>query len=230
MIGLDGISARALSDVLDIRALRSEILEKTLDGLAAGVFLTAHDGRVLYMNATAERQIKLGNSIRIVNNRISPTDPDARAALSRAIDKASRGDSDTDPSEYSLAIPDIDGAGFVATLLPVYHGRRHDVVASFSASVAVFTKDPAEASLMPGEAFARLYGLTGGELRILVALAQGMGAKEAADMLGIGEPTVRTHLQRIFSKTETTRQADLLRLLQNATPPTNTRLHNFPAR
>ena len=51
---------------------------------------------------------------------------------------------------------------------------------------------------MPGEAFARLYGLTGGELRILVALAQGMGAKEAADMLGIGEPTVRTHLQRIF--------------------------------
>ena len=41
-------------------------------------------------------------------------------------------------------------------------------------------------------------------------------------MLGIGEPTVRTHLQRIFSKTDTLRQADLLRLLHNSTPPVRT--------
>ena len=38
-------------------------------------------------------------------------------------------------------------------------------------------------------------------------------------MLGISEPTVRSHLQHIFSKTDTSRQADLLRLLQNSTPP-----------
>jgi DNA-binding HTH domain-containing proteins len=38
-------------------------------------------------------------------------------------------------------------------------------------------------------------------------------------MLGISEPTVRTHLQNIFSKTGTSRQTDVLRLLQSATPP-----------
>ena len=210
----------AISDALDIRALRSEMLERTLDGLASGVYLTARDGRVVYMNAAAERQVKIGNSIRIVNSRVSPTDPATRAALSKAIDEAARDDIYKDIREHSLAIPDINGGpGYVATLLPVSHGQRRDIVAPFAASVAVFTKDPAEALLMPGEAFARLYGLTGGELRALLALAQGMGAKEAADMLGISEPTVRTHLQRIFSKTGTTRQADLLRLLQNAIPP-----------
>src|SRR3954452_13037630 len=47
---------------------------------------------------------------------------------------------------------------------------------------------PVEAPRMPGEAFARLYKLTGAELRVLLALAQGLGAMEAADMLGIGEP------------------------------------------
>ena len=72
---------------------------------------------------------------------------------------------------------------------------------------------------MPGEAFARLYKLTGAELRVLLALAQGLSAMEAADMLGIGEPTVRSHLQHIFSKTDTPRQTDLLRLLHNSTPP-----------
>ncbi len=209
----------AISDVLDIRALRSEMLEKTLDALVAGVFLTARDGRVVYMNATAERQMRTGTSMRIVNNRLHPIDPAARAALAKAIDEAARDDIELARSEYSLAIPATDGAGYVATLLPVDRGQRRGVVALFAASVAVFTQDPIRAPMMPGEAFARLYKLTGGELRVLLALAQGLGAKEAADMLGISEPTVRTHLQRMFSKTDTPRQADLLRLLQNSAPP-----------
>ena len=213
----------AISDVLDIRALRSEMLERTLDGLVAGVFLTARDGRVVYMNATAERQIKTGNSIRIVNNRIFPTDPGARAALSKAIDAASSDDFDMEMSEHSLAIPDVNGSGYVATLLPVDRGQRRGIVAPFAASVVVFTKDAVQAPLMPGEAFARLYGLTGSELRVLLALAEGLGGKEAADMLGISEPTVRTHLQRIFAKTDTTRQADLLLLLHNSAPPIQVR-------
>jgi DNA-binding CsgD family transcriptional regulator/PAS domain-containing protein len=210
----------AISDALDIRAVRSEMLERTLDGLVAGVFLAARDGRVVYMNAAAERQIRTGNSIRIVNNRISAADATTRAALSKAIDEAARDDIDKEMSQHSLAIPDVDGGiGYVATLLPVQRGQRRDIVAPFAAAVAVFTKDPVQAPLMPGEAFARLYGLTGAELRVVLALAQGLGGKEAADMLGISETTVRTHLRHIFSKTDTARQADLLRLLQNSTPP-----------
>jgi DNA-binding CsgD family transcriptional regulator/PAS domain-containing protein len=209
--------ALTISDALDIRALRSDMLEKTLDMLAVGVFLTARDGRVVYLNQAAERQIKAGNAIRIVGNRISPTDAAARAALSQAIDVASRDDSET--IGCSLAIPDVEGAGYIATLLPVDRGQRAGILAPFAASVAVFMKDPADAPMMPGEAFARLYKLTGGELRVLMSLAQGLGGKEAADLLGIGEPTMRSHLQRIFAKTNTARQADLLRLLQNATAP-----------
>jgi DNA-binding CsgD family transcriptional regulator/PAS domain-containing protein len=210
----------AISDALDIRALQSEMLERTLDGLVVGVFLTASDGRVVYMNAAAERQVKTGNSIRIVNSQMTPSDPAARATLSQAIEKAARDDADKDVREHSMAIPDVEGgSGYIATLLPVERGQRRAIMAPFAASVAVFTKDPVEAPLMPGEAFARLYKLTGAELRVLLALAQGLGAMEAADMLGIGEPTVRSHLQHIFSKTDTSRQADLLRLLHNSTPP-----------
>ena len=214
--------ALTISDALDIRALSSEMLEKTLDGLLAGVFLAARDGHVVYMNATAERQVKAGNSIRIVNNRLCPSDVAAREALSNAIEHAARDESHTEMSQHSLAIPDAYGAGYIATLLPLSGGQRRNIAAPFAASVAVFMQDPVDAPLMPGEAFARLYKLTGGELRVLLALAQGLGAKEAADILGITEPTVRTHLQRMFSKTETPRQADLLRLLQNSTPPIRT--------
>jgi DNA-binding CsgD family transcriptional regulator len=107
----------------------------------------------------------------------------------------------------------------VATLLPIENGQRSGILAPFAASVAVFMQDPAQVPMMPGEAFARLHGLTGAELRVLLALSQGLGGTESADMLGISEPTVRTHLQRIFSKTGTTKQGDLLSLLHRSTPP-----------
>jgi DNA-binding CsgD family transcriptional regulator/PAS domain-containing protein len=217
--------ALAISDALDIKTLNSEMLERTLDSLVAGVYLTARDGRVVYMNAAAERQTRMGNSIRIVNNRLYPIDQTARAVLSRAIEQAGRDDVDIDMTAYSLAIPDAQGTGYVATFLPVKSGQRRNTVGQFAASCAVFMQDPVQAPLMPGEAFARLHRLTGSELRVLLALAQGLGGKEAADLLGISEATVRTHLKHIFSKTSTSRQAELLQLLHNSTPPIRASQH-----
>jgi len=213
--------ALAISDALDIRALRSEMLEKTLDGLSTGVFLTARDGHVVYMNTAAERQVKAGHSICLAHNRLSAVEPTARAALAKHIDAATRADNASSWNEHSVAIPDGAGTGrgYVATLLPIENGERSGILAPFAASVAVFMQDPIHVPLMPGEAFARLHGLTGGELRVLLALAQGLGGMESAEMLGISEPTVRTHLQHIFSKTGTTRQSDLLNLLHRSTPP-----------
>lgn len=222
--------ALAIFDVLDIRALKSELLEKTLDGLAAGVFLTANDGSVIYMNNAAQQQAGAARSIRLVNNRLSPVDPAARVSLSQAIRDAGS-DGAQIMGGRSLGIPDGNGGGYVATLLPIEGGRRHGTFSSFAASVAVFTQDPIEVPLLPGEAFARLHKLTGSELRVLLALSQGLGGMEVAGILGVSEPTIRTHLQHIFSKTGTTRQSDLLRLLHNSTPPTRTRgSHGEPAR
>ena len=208
----------AISDALDIRTLRSEMLEATLDGLAAGVFLLTRDGRLVYANAAAERHLKAGNALRIADGRLVPTDPAARDAVAKAIADASQ-QIDGDAQSRSFALPDPGGAGLLGTLLVLDRENRQNIVAPFAAAVALFVQEPAQVPLMPGEAFARLYGLTGGELRVLLALAQGLGGKEAADMLGIAEPTVRTHLQRMFSKTGTSRQAELLQLLQSAAPP-----------
>ena len=208
----------AISDALDIRTLYSEMLEATLDALVTGVYLVARDGRVVYMNAAAERQIRTGNALRIVGNRLLPTDPETRDALLKAIDDVAEDELEI-RAGHSFAIPYAKRAGYIATLLRLDRGSRQSIMAPFAASVAIFVQEPAQMALMPGEAFAKLYRLTGGELRVLLALAQGLGGKEAADMLGVSEPTVRTHLQNIFSKTRTSRQADVLRLLQSATPP-----------
>ena len=58
---------------------------------------SAPPGRVVYMNAAAERQVKGGNALRIVNNRLVATDPQACAAITKAIDEVATDESVADP-------------------------------------------------------------------------------------------------------------------------------------
>jgi DNA-binding CsgD family transcriptional regulator/PAS domain-containing protein len=211
----------AISDALDLRSVTSEALEATLDALASGVYLTDREARIVYMNRAAERQIKACNSLGIVNNRLTPVSHAARPLMTRAIAEAIGDEAAAPSGGISMALPDGDGAGLVATILPLNRGRRRDLSGPFAAAAAIFVQDPIVAPLYPGEAFAKLYGLTGAELRVLLSMAPGLGVKEAAAMLGIGEVTARTHLQHIFSKTGASKQTELLNLLKNSTPPVN---------
>jgi DNA-binding CsgD family transcriptional regulator len=64
-----------------------------------------------------------------------------------------------------------------------------------------------------------LYRLTAAELRVLMAIVDIGGVPEVAPMLGISETTVKTHLQRVFEKTGTNRQADLVKLVAGFMSP-----------
>ena len=86
-------------------------------------------------------------------------------------------------------------------------------------AVAIVVQDPIVMPPLAGEAFAELYGLTGSELRVLLAMAPGLCVKEAAETLRISESTAKTHLQHIHSKTGTSKQTELIRLFMSATPP-----------
>lgn len=57
------------------------------------------------------------------------------------------------------------------------------------------------------------YDCTAREATLAGALADGCTLTEAATMLGISIHTARTHLKRVFRKTGTNRQAELLRLV-----------------
>lgn len=59
----------------------------------------------------------------------------------------------------------------------------------------------------------RIFALTRAEAKLAVLLAGGASVTEAAHSQGVSIPTVRSHLASIFLKTRTTRQAELVRLL-----------------
>jgi DNA-binding CsgD family transcriptional regulator len=207
-----------ISHALDLRTLRSESLEAALDALSIGVFLLNGDNKVVHANRLGESQARAGRAIRVVQDRLLPTDAHACSTFARAL--ADEMDFENEVSNmHSIAMPSREGKGLIATVLPVGDGQRSNLLSPWSARWAVFVQEPGIVPQIPGEAFARLYGLTGGELRTILAIAPGLGVTEAADLLGLSEGTVRTNLHRLFEKTGTTRQAELIKLLMSASVP-----------
>ena len=174
------------------------------------------------MNRAAEHQVKTSNALRIANNRLTPVDRAARVAMSNAIAEAITDEAETPTSGMTLALPGGEDRGLVATILPLDRGERRNLCGAFAATAAIFVQDPIVVPLLPGEAFAKLHHLTGGELRVLLAMSPGLGVKEAAEMLGIGETTAKTHLQHIYAKTGTSKQTELMHLFTSSAPPVKT--------
>lgn len=95
-------------------------------------------------------------------------------------------------------------------------GRPLSAVASSrprASQTILFISDPEAGPEAKADTLMRLYGLTAAESRLAAALAAGKSLPEAARLTGITHDTARTHLKRVFAKTQTRRQAELVRLL-----------------
>ncbi|WP_076441300.1 helix-turn-helix transcriptional regulator [Bosea sp. TND4EK4] len=74
--------------------------------------------------------------------------------------------------------------------------------------------DDPESTMMRNLAFvAEACGLTPTEERMLALIVEGLDTIVAARRMGIAPTTARTHLQRLFTKTGTARQSELVRFV-----------------
>jgi DNA-binding CsgD family transcriptional regulator len=98
----------------------------------------------------------------------------------------------------------------VAYVLPLTKGTAR--AALRPACAAVFISTTNSASPLSGSILTTLFDLTPAEARIFLSVGQGKTSSEIASALAITESTVKTHLTRIYSKTNTSRQLDLVKL------------------
>jgi DNA-binding CsgD family transcriptional regulator len=83
----------------------------------------------------------------------------------------------------------------------------------------LFVNDPEQSCAVPlPNQLRAAFGLTPTEALVAARIFEGEGLRPAAEALGMGVTTARTHLQRIFDKTGTRKQAELVRMLARALP------------
>jgi DNA-binding CsgD family transcriptional regulator len=208
--------AVAISRIVDLNRIEAATLARVCDELSDGVILVAADARIVYANKRGYLMMEDGTVLRASGGRLAAVDPQADAAFRDLFAVAGDGDVDSDLAvgAKGIAIPLArhDDHRFIAHVLPLTRGARRRAGVSYGAVAAVFVRETAIDLPSAIETFAELYKLTPGELRVAVAIVGLGGVPDVAAVLGISETTVRTHLQRVFEKTGTNRQADLVKL------------------
>jgi hypothetical protein len=205
--------AALIGNVINLPTCEAEMFADTLDGLAAGMFLVDKAGRIMHANVSGQVMLDEGIVLRSARGRLTATKVDADRLLKDIFAGCGDGDAAVGMKGVALQLEPEYGAQHVAHVLPLTAGTRRRAGSTYAAVAAVFVhKSEFEGPSAP-EALAKAYDLTAMELGVLVGIVHIGGGPAVAQMLGISETTVRTHLKHIFQKTKTNRQADLVKLV-----------------
>ena len=213
--------AVAIGKVIDLHKVAAATFADTLDGIAAAMLLVDADGRIAHANAAGQAMLAQGSVIRAAGGKLAARDVQADPALSALFQHARSGDAAVGVQGIAMPLTARGGERYVAHVLPLTSGTRRKAGVVYSAVAAVFVRKASLDLPHPLEAIAAAYKLTSAEMRVLMAIVQIGGVPEVAPMLGIAETTVKTHLQNVYAKTGTSRQADLVKLVAGYMSPLN---------
>jgi DNA-binding CsgD family transcriptional regulator len=198
-----------LNAKLELLNLQCAASAEMLHRLDRGAFLVEASARVLFTNREAERSMRAEGGLRVVNGMLRARSTSVTAKLHALI----AGCAGQGGKEGGLLLVER-GPNRSAVAVSVLPFRREGLIVSSERPVAiVFTSDPDRAPKPAADCIKLLYGLTPAETAFATEIARGDGIQACADRLGISRSTARTHLLHIFRKTDTSRQAELVRLL-----------------
>jgi DNA-binding CsgD family transcriptional regulator len=202
-----------IGKVIDLHRVEAAALADSLDELSSGMFIVDSTGRIVHANASAQRLIAEANVLRATNGRIAALDLEGQRNLLDVFTAAQAGDAAVGNRGIAVPLTARTGERYVAHVLPLTSGARRKAGVSYSATAAMFVRKAALDLPSPPEAVAAEFKLTPAEVRVLFAIVEIGGVPEVAPVLGISDQTVKSHLHRIYEKTATKRQADLVKLV-----------------
>ena len=179
-----------------------------LDCVETAVFVLDSDSGIHYANAAARRLLEDGR-LSIRNGQLCSPAVGGTMALRRLINQCLEASSIAPAQMTFQRLGDVEDALCLAAVAARRPGERQPVLPF----VMVFASKPCETSLPDARQLRSHFGLTYMQAKLAIEIAKGEGLKACTQRLGIALSTGRTHLKQIFQKTETRRQAELVRVI-----------------
>jgi DNA-binding CsgD family transcriptional regulator len=171
-------------------------------------------GRVLQANPSAEAMLIKSNVLTTLKGCLIPANSSVSEAFAAIIARASNRDWNRRRAASVCLSTSDGGAPITITASPLpaenasaFGPRPAILVTVINPNTEIKTR---EAQLL------RQFALTAAEGRLAAALLDGMTLRGASSQFDVSINTVRTQLASLFAKTETHRQADLVRRLMTA--------------
>ncbi len=198
---------------LEAAAAERDASEQLLERVSIGTLLVDGDGQIVFANRIAEGLLAARDGLSSGPHGLEAASSQQTAELRRAIAGAaetSQGRGHSAGGRFRVARP----SGRQPYLVEVTPIQRGAALWGSSRSLAAVLVTDGNGSTQPDvDALRSFYRLTPAEAELAALLAQGMSLADAADVRGVSRNTARGQLKRIFSKTGTNRQAELVRLI-----------------
>jgi PAS domain S-box-containing protein len=188
-----------------------QALASALDLVPIGIVLVDGHGRLRATNRAAERLLGARDGICIGRDGLRAGRPEDTARLREALARASRGAQPVGGGE-ALLLERPSGRQALQALVATLGPHREDEAVG-SSLAGLFVGDPDEATEPGGDLLRSFFALTPAEAALARELVRGRSLAEAAHRLDITYGTARQRLGQVFAKTNTRRQAALVRLL-----------------
>lgn len=203
---------RAMRVTMQLDQLRNNrfAMEQSLARIATAVLLLDRQKHVVFANPAAERLLASGTALATVRGTLAARGSPSDHELQKAILAAIRQEPGTGAE---IRVEREQGRPLLLTVIPVATDSLFASLLEDAVCCAVFVNDPDSVQASRRNAVARAYDLTPAEAEVAIRVLEGHGLKSVADALHVTLSTVRIHLQRVFEKTGTHRQAELVRLL-----------------
>lgn len=189
-----------------VTSLASQFATLALDYLETGVFILDADSRIHFASAAAKHLLETGR-LSVRNERLCSPVAAENTTLRRNVKQCIEATS-APTSMIFQRLGDVDDVlclGLVAASQPCESLQGRFLI--------VFAAKPCDVSLPDSRQLRGHFGLTDAQAKLAIEIAKGQGLKACARKLGIAVSTGRSHLKQIFEKTETRRQAELVRLI-----------------
>jgi DNA-binding CsgD family transcriptional regulator len=189
----------------------TDSLGATVSAAGFAVFLLTDDCHVAFANAEAEDLVRRGVGLRYERGRLAATTSSLAQRLHALAREGVRLTRTESGIGGTLELSRGEGCQpLLAHVIPLAPNRVVSIFGIDRPAVAVFVVDPSSDLGAQIRRFAARFGLTPGETRVLGEIIGGNGLPAAPARLKITQAT-RTHVYRIFEKTGTNGQAELIR-------------------
>lgn len=188
-------------------------LTYALEMARCGAMLVTVGGQVQIANRAALALLQKKDGIGISRSAIVADRPSDTRHLQRLVQEAITNPQCGEPAQSPFTLArKFPASALVVRVEPGPELKCWNSASQRSALVKIYDRDPDLA--VDEKSLTSVYGLTRGEASLATKLAQGKSIEVAANELCISKHTARTHLKRIFVKTDTHRQPELvLRML-----------------
>jgi len=193
-----------------------QCMQETLSHTPRSIFFVDAQGKVSYCNLGGTKLLERADGLATDRHGIMFANMSKDNQQFRSVLKHITG-RDREPSKRPeiVTINRPSGNRPLQVLLNPFMDTKKDGYESECLALVV-VYDPEQTVETDQHVLRQMYGLTKAEARLAALIADGRSLSAAAEILAIQHDTVRTHLKRIFSKTRTNRQSDLITLILNS--------------